>query len=353
MSSRIAVVGAGIFGITAALKLAENGHEVSIIEKEKDIMSCASGINQYRIHRGYHYPRSFSTAKKCRNSSVSFIKEFSDSIISNTQQYYCISNENSLTSSMEYLDFCKKLDLEFTIIEDLDLVKKTAVDTVVRVKEKLFDSQLLYKNLWRKIKSHQIKIEFGTKAELEKLEGFDFIVVATYCNNNDFIESDSDKVEYQYELCEKPVVQLPEEFRNKGIVVLDGPFMCFDPYGSSGLHVMGNVVSAIHQTSIGFSPLNINNLEFSNLMNRGIVKNPSISNFKSMLSSASYFFEGIKDCIHIGSMFTHRVVLPNMEETDERPTVVRQVKDNLITIFSGKIPTCLEAAEDVLALVES
>ena len=31
---------------------------------EDDIMKAASGINQYRIHRGYHYPRSFETINR-------------------------------------------------------------------------------------------------------------------------------------------------------------------------------------------------------------------------------------------------------------------------------------------------
>ena len=34
---------------------------------------------------------------------------------------------------------------------------------------------------------------------------------------------------YQFEICEKPVVRLPPAFATDSMVVMDGPFMCFDP----------------------------------------------------------------------------------------------------------------------------
>ena len=52
-------------------------------------------------------------------------------------------------------------------------------------------------------------------------------------------------------------------------------------------------------------------------------------------------------------MFTHRVVLPHVDDTDERPTIVRQITENSITVFSGKIPTCTRTAEKVLELIDS
>ena len=55
---KIAVVGGGIFGITSAWKLAQKGHGVDLYEKQPDILTAASGINQYRLHKGFHYPRS-------------------------------------------------------------------------------------------------------------------------------------------------------------------------------------------------------------------------------------------------------------------------------------------------------
>ena len=37
-----------------------------------------------------------------------------------------------------------------------------------------------------------------------------------------------------------------------------------------------------------------------------------------------------------------------MESDDARPTIVRKIDDRTFTIFSGKIPTCVEAAKEIL-----
>jgi hypothetical protein len=50
-------------------------------------------------------------------------------------------------------------------------------------------------------------------------------------------------------------------------------------------------------------------------------------------------------------MYTVRAVLPYRDDTDERPTLVTQVDDRLIKIFSGKIPNCVEAARIACSLI--
>ena len=52
-------------------------------------------------------------------------------------------------------------------------------------------------------------------------------------------------------------------------------------------------------------------------------------------------------------MFTMRVVPPYVEETDERPTVVRTINEQMITVFSGKITTCVDAANDINKLIDA
>ena len=74
-SKNIAVVGGGIFGVTTAVKLAKSGHKVDLFEKENDILQAASGINQYRLHRGHHYPRSKETTLSSLNTEPKFRKE--------------------------------------------------------------------------------------------------------------------------------------------------------------------------------------------------------------------------------------------------------------------------------------
>ena len=54
---------------------------------------------------------------------------------------------------------------------------------------------------------------------------------------------------------------------------------------------------------------------------------------------------------HIGSMFTFRTVLPNREKDDARPTLVEKIDDNMFSIFSGKMGTCVNAAEEILEYI--
>ena len=61
---KIIVIGAGIFGVTTALTLSENGYDVTLVECENNIMTKASKCNHNRLHFGFHYPRSIKTAKQ-------------------------------------------------------------------------------------------------------------------------------------------------------------------------------------------------------------------------------------------------------------------------------------------------
>ena len=132
---------------------------------------------------------------------------------------------------------------------------------------------------------------------------------------------------------------------------MDGPFFCIDPYADTDMHVMGNVVHAIHATNVGFLPEIPDNIK--SLLNRGVIKNPPHSRVGKFLESASYFMPEIAKAEHVGSMYTIRTVLPNVHHTDERPTVVNKINNKIINVFSGKLGNCVQAAEEVLKIVEN
>jgi hypothetical protein len=182
-------------------------------------------------------------------------------------------------------------------------------------------------------------------------KSYDAIVVATYANQNlTFGESDDRKTEYKYMLCEKPVVRLPKEFDGKSVVIMDGPFMCVDPFGSTGLFLLGNVVHAIHERAVGHcfrAPARLRRL-----LNRGVVPNPPVTNFKKFIDSGSKFIPRLGRAEHVGSMFTVRTIFPGMERTDARPTVVTSIDRRVISIFSGKIPSCVGAARQAAKLLD-
>jgi len=76
--SDVAVIGAGIFGCMAAIRLREAGHRVTLFERRDGILQGASLNNQNRLHLGFHYPRSPETTAQCAKGFAAFAREFAD-----------------------------------------------------------------------------------------------------------------------------------------------------------------------------------------------------------------------------------------------------------------------------------
>ncbi len=58
------IIGAGIYGLYSALICAKQQEKILVLEYDEKPFMRATYINQARVHMGYHYPRSLSTAKK-------------------------------------------------------------------------------------------------------------------------------------------------------------------------------------------------------------------------------------------------------------------------------------------------
>ncbi len=347
---KIAVVGAGIFGVTAAVKLSQKGYHVDLYEKNSDILTAASGINQYRLHRGYHYPRSKSTALSSKYAEDSFRKEYGEAVFDHNEHYYSIAKEGSMVTGEQFLNFCKECELEHEEVKLHEHVSPEHVSFTIKGKESLMDPLKLRELCYKKIKESGVNLLLNKLFLPTDIDKYDWVVNCTYANANFILERHPEaKKNYQFEVCEKPVLRLPEKYKNKSIVVLDGPFFCIDPYSDTGFHVMGNVVHAIHATNVGEFPIVPEDIK--PLLNKGIIKNPPVTNIKYFLKVAAKFMPDLKDTEHVGSMFTIRTVLPNVEKTDERPTLVSKVGSKIINVFSGKIGNCVEAAHEVVRLV--
>jgi len=224
-------------------------------------------------------------------------------------------------------------------------------DLCVKVKEKLYDYEKLKEICWKKLNKNNVNVLLKKEATQEILENYDFRVLCIYADFNKLLESfPESQQDFQYEVCEKVFVKLPPSFNNKSILILDGPFTSIDPVGTTGLFILGNVVHTVHQTNIGKYPYV--DSKFLSLLNRGIIKDPPITNYELFIQSAAKFIPEIKKAKHFGSSFCIKAVLPYEQKTDTRPTLVNIVNDRTFTVFSGKIPTCVEVANNVISLIE-
>ena len=277
ISPKALVVGGGVFGLTSAIELSNNGYLVDVKEKSDSIMSGASSINQYRLHKGYHYPRSKETAQECLDGLYSFKRKYEDCVVNGgITHMYSIASDDSMVSGEEYKKFLDDMNLSYYEREPMP-----NCDLTIVADEELFCPKKLSDSLQKKVWSSHINIETNTEVKsLDELkEKYDIVVVATYSNINQLLDK---KREYQFEVCEKPVVRLPKIFEDISIVIMDGPFMCLDPYENEN-HVLGNVVHAIHETNIGEKPKVSD--ELKSYLNKGVIKNPKITNIDKFIDS--------------------------------------------------------------------
>ena len=347
MKKKIAVIGGGIYGITVACRLSEK-YSVDLFEENEDILMGASGINQFRLHRGYHYPRSEETTLSALKSEPKFREEYREAIIDDFEHYYVIAKKDSLTSGDQYISFLKKFGLEYTE-ESPVTIDKSSIDLCVKAKESNIDPKILYRICWEKLNKQKVNVLLKNRATEEILEKYDHVIVCTYANINSLLKNDSSQ-DYQFELCEKILAYLPKEFKNQSIVVMDGPFGCLDPYGRSDLFLLGHVTHAIHQSNIGRMPMF--DKKYVNLINNDVIKKPFSTNFQKFIESMGKYMPKIREAKYFGSFFTFRVVVPKKESTDERLHYTSVVDKKIITVFSGKIANCVEAAEEVTSIID-
>lgn len=354
---KIAVVGAGIFGITSAIKLSER-HNITLFDLSFGILNSASGCNQYRLHKGYHYPRSTEMIQ----STQEFEREFDGCIVNHgVDRYYAIASNNSLTDKEQYLTFLETSKLDYEIIQNLDLLKCENLDLIVKVHENSFDIAQLYLICTEKLRKCNIDVKLNTQFTKQMMSEFDVVINCTYSNLN-FLLSEDDQIDYQFELCEKPVISVGREWKGKSVVIMDGEFCCIDPHGfDEYYHVMGHVKEAIHERHVGnfFAVPS----EIRPYLNGGITKGYTNSKYKQIINASRDFFNfnGVPtipttekrlnfasgNVYYAGSMFTVRTVLPNRELDDGRPSYITKHNDQLYSIFSGKIATCVHISNEL------
>src|SRR3990167_5459378 len=354
---RVAVCGGGLFGCTAAVHLARAGHEVHLFERMPNLMQAASSVNQLRLHRGYHYPRSPETGRECRAGNISFFKEYGSAVITpekrkHGRQGYAMEREGSKVSASDYLRFCESEGLPFKVRDpnDFPLLNAESIEIVGDVLESSLDFAKLHAAVLGKLKDAAVTVHLNTSATLGLRGRFDVIIVAGYASTNEIALALDAAVEpFQFEVVEKPVVRLPEIFRDVSVGVMDGPFGSLVQFGSTELHLMGHVEHAIHHSASGLEPDVPEHLE--GYLNNGIIVNPRHTHFPAFIEAGEKFIPRLAGADHVGSMFTVRAVLPGYEASDERPTLVERLDDQVIRIFSGKLGTCVVASTRALGMI--
>ena len=342
---KIAIIGAGFFGIGAGLILSRK-FNVDIYEKENSIFKGASSSNQLRFHLGYHYPRSVKTLLEVKNSNKDFLNFYGQNIFGYTKNYYGIAKKKTKTSYSNYIKFLKKNKLPFkkVFLDELQNVKGT-----ISSAEKNINIFKIKKIIDKKIKrSKNINLKLKRRFSRNDLKKYDKIIIAAYENNNLILKNLGIKVKkkYKFELVEKTVVKLPKTFNNNSYMIIDGKFLCLDPYVGTKYHLLSSNKFSKIEIKKGYFP------KFksykSNLIHKGLIRDKKYSNFFEIVNHGKNFLKFLDKAKFVGSFYLIRAIELNKENTDERLNRIDFVNKKIITLFSGKWNTSITTAKELL-----
>src|SRR5690606_39214621 len=115
---------------------------VVLVEREPALLTRASYNNQARVHNGYHYPRSFTTAYRSRVNLPKFVRDWPDAVKRDFTKLYAIARRSSKATSRQFERFCRAIGaslrpvspalrrlFEPRLIEDVFLVEEYAFDS--------------------------------------------------------------------------------------------------------------------------------------------------------------------------------------------------------------------------------
>ncbi|MCR5671133.1 MAG: FAD-binding oxidoreductase [Butyrivibrio sp.] len=374
------IIGAGLYGLYSALFCANKGLSVLVLEKEPDSFSRATYINQARVHMGYHYPRSLSTATKSAGYFRRFVEDYGFCIHDKFEQIYATSAAFSWTNAEQFKEFCRAAKIKCEEVPAGRWFKPGMCDGAFLTEEYTYDAHILrdyflseigklsnitlsfdseIQEIIRDGSDYRMRVEHGHGAETESAEyATGFILNSTYASVNQIIKKvfPEDAFAIKYELCEIILCDVDENLKSTGLTVMDGPFFSIMPFGCTGQHSLTSVTFTPHVTSYdelptfgcqargsesGYkcSPQSLGNC------NRCPRKPESSWDYMSHLA-----FKYMKDEYgfrYKESLFSMKPILKSSEIDDSRPTSIRvhSQEPTFISVLSGKINTVYDLDE--------
>lgn len=355
------ILGAGIYGLYAALILAAKKKNVLLVEMDAQGFSRASFVNQARVHNGYHYPRSLSTAKKSAEYFYRFANDFGFAINNTFEKIYALSKSFSYTSADQFVKFCNAAEIMCEEVSLDDIINQELIEASFKVEEYAFDATLIHEYLLAKLQrysnvtisyqSFPVKVKkSNTSFEIVLNTGHtvitDSVINATYASTNQIAQLFGfDRFKIKYEICEIIVCNVSNNIKNMGITVMDGPFFSLMPFGKTGQHSLTSVTFTPHATSNEALPTFSCQTPETRctptcLRNCNFCPNRPQTSWPYMSQLALKYLVNTQ-IEYLNSHFAIKPILKTSEIDDSRPTVARRNSDNpeFISILSGKINT--------------
>lgn len=364
------IIGAGLYGLYSALFCCQRGQKVIVLECDHSPFRRATFINQARVHQGYHYPRSISTAMKSAGYFDRFNKDFAFCINKEFDQIYATSSEYSWSNGKQFKDFCKAANIPCEELYPGNYFKDGMCDGVFRTREYTYDAMILKDYYLEELSKYtdSVQIKYGVDITgidrdtdayiINTAEGTSyssgFVLNATYAGTNQILDMVGfEKFGIKYELCEIIPCNVNDRLKDIGFTVMDGPFFSIMPFGKTGYHSLTSVTFTPHTTSYDSVPTfscQEKSKGFCSTFHLGncndcpakpVTAFPYMANLARKYMLDEYGFEYEK------SLFSMKPILMSSEIDDSRPTVIRKYseKPTFVGVLSGKINTVYDLDE--------
>lgn len=337
---KFAVIGAGFYGLHIASRLTALGLETKVFEKADDILSAASGNNQFRLHLGFHYARNFRTRQQSRDGYFRFLERYGKLTKIIQENYYLIPEGDSLIDFPTY-----KLIM---MSSGLDFVEKESPEEIGHACGSVLTAErVLIINKARQYFYQQLSdvIHLGTEAAITMHENhvdvngelFDYCIDCTWGHlvpDNKFFFESSILLYYRKKFSAGPL---------RAYTFVDGPLCSLYPTENPEIFTLSSVPhTPIEQHATGVQALHA----ITNLSSHDI-------NLKRLLMEKQFlkYFPGfLSDYEYIDPLLS--VKTKPFGQDDDRSCYVKKT-GRLIKCLSGKIDNIFYAAAEVMALIEN
>jgi predicted dehydrogenase/glycine/D-amino acid oxidase-like deaminating enzyme len=355
---KVAIIGAGIFGTNCAIELSSE-YDVTLFEKNDDILSEASHINQYRIHWGYHYPRSQETVDDIKQALGDFELRYGDAIIREFPTYYSVAKEGSKVTAEEYLAFCDRNRLPYTIETPADeFLDGNKISLCLKTFEPIYSYDRLKKITSELLKKHKVKLRLnaavvdakilsdGTKKLIIKdkkgrrAEEFDYVINVTYARYNAFVKwLGFAPKPIRLDLVETLWIKL--DIPKISLAVMDGKFTNVVPTGRDSIFTLVHIEESVHKR---FVPKD-------GLVPRNIFELSKRSRAQKIIERSAEWFPILRKAKLIKTNFVLRGVNASREHDDSRTSDIAEHGFGCFSILGGKVDNSVALAKEVARLI--
>lgn len=363
------IIGAGLYGLYSALFCGKKGQNILVLECDATPFRRATYINQARVHQGYHYPRSISTAMKSAGYFERFNKDYAFCINGEFEKIYATSSKYSWTNGEQFKKFCEAANIPCAELHAERFFKKGMCDGAFLTREYTYDAMILKDYILEKLCClNNVEIQYGVKiSRIEKLQDeyeiylednskyqTGYLLNATYAGTNQILNMVGyEKFGIKYELCEIILCDVNEHLQQYGFTVMDGPFFSIMPFGKTGLHSLTSVTFTPHTTSYDSVPTFACQQQsggFCSTFRLGNCNDCSAkpqTAFPYMANLARKYLRDEYEFRYKSSLFSMKPILMSSEIDDSRPTVIRiySRKPTFVGVLSGKINTVYDLDE--------